>query len=211
MNLREQLDILHEKNFTDTMKVDSTMQHFEFIVAHVINNSVSKPYNYITINKGSNDGLKPEWGVIDQNGVVGIVSNVGPHTARVISLLNPNFRLSCKVKNSDGFGSLVWNGSDPTVALLEELPRHTIYHKGDTVVTSGYSAVFPPGIPVGRVISDNQNRKENFFTLKIKLFADFTTLSNVQVVVNNYRPELKALEAGEKEEEEENIKNPFKQ
>ena len=89
--------------------------------------------------------------------------------------------------------------------------RHTIYHKGDTVVTSGYSAVFPPGIPVGRVISDNQNRKENFFTLKIKLFADFTTLSNVQVVVNNYRPELKALEAGEKEEEEENIKNPFKQ
>lgn len=211
VNLREQLDILQEKNFTDTMKVDSTMQHFEFIVAHVINNSVSKPYNYITINKGSNDGLKPEWGVIDQNGVVGIVSNVGPHTARVISLLNPNFRLSCKVKNSDGFGSLVWNGSDPTVALLEELPRHTIYHKGDTVVTSGYSAVFPPGIPVGRVISDNRNRKENFFTLKIKLFADFTTLSNVQVVVNNYRPELKALEAGEKEEEEENIKNPFKQ
>ena len=112
VNLREQLDILHEKNFTDTMKVDSTMQHFEFIVAHVINNSVSKPYNYITINKGSNDGLKPEWGVIDQNGVVGIVSNVGPHTARVISLLNPNFRLSCKVKNSDGFGSL--DGTAPT-------------------------------------------------------------------------------------------------
>lgn len=211
VNLREQLDMLQEKNYTDTMVTDSTMQHFEFIVAHVIHNSVSKPYNYITINKGSADGIKPEWGVIDQNGVVGIVSNVGPHTARVISLLNPNFRLSCKVKNSDSFGSLVWSGSDPTEALLEELPRHTIYHKGDTVVTSGYSAVFPPGIPVGRVISDNRDRKENFFTLQVKLFANFATLSNVQVVVNNYRQELKDLEAGEKEGEEDNDKNPFKQ
>lgn len=201
LNLREQLDRLQEDRCTDTLRTDSTTGHFRFIMAHVINNSVSKPFNYLTLNKGSDDGIQTEWGVIDQNGVVGIISNVGPHSCRVISLLNPNFRLSCKVKNSEGFGSLVWSGTDPELALLEELPRHTVYHTGDTIVTSGFSAVFPPGIPVGTVISNDQSRKENFFTLKVKLFADFSTLSTVQVVVNNYRDELKALEEGEKDNE----------
>lgn len=206
INLREQLDRLHEEMYTDTLVTDSVMGHFEFKVAHVINNSISKPYNYLTLNKGSNDGIKPEMGVIDQNGVVGIISNVGPHSSRVISLLNPNFRVSAKVKNSDGFGSLVWSGNDPTLALLEELPRHTIYHMGDTVVTSGYSTVFPPGIPIGIVMSNDQSRKDNFFTLNVKLLPDFSTLSTVQVIVNNYRDELKALEAGESAEEEANKK-----
>ena len=194
INLREKLQQYSEKEFSDTLVPDAGTDHFDFIVAHVINNSISKPYNYLTIDKGSDDGVKAELGVIDQNGVVGIVSVTGRKNARVISLLNPNLRLSCKIKNSDHFGSLVWDGNDPTTALLEELPRHTVYNPGDTIVTSGYSAVFPPGLPVGIILDDNRDHNENFFTLKRRLFADFTALGNVQIVTNNYGEELAKIE-----------------
>ena len=200
--LRSRLQLEEEKTMTDTMVVDSTMTPFRFIVANVINNSVARPYNYLTLNKGSLDGVSPEMGVIDASGVVGIVSVVGPHSARVLSLLNPNFRLSCKLKGSDSFGSLVWDGRDPEVALLEELPRHTVYEPGDTVVTSGYSAVFPPGLPVGIVLDDDYQKNENFFTLKVRLLSDFSALNNVQVVVSRFSGEYKSLEAGEAEDEE---------
>lgn len=206
VRLQETIDALHEANFTDTLALDSGVRHFDFIVAHVINNSISHPFNYLTINKGSADGVRPELGVIDRNGVVGIVSTAGPHSARVISLLNPHFRLSCKIKRSDYFGSLVWDGDNPGEALLEELPRHTVYQPGDTIVTSGYSAVFPSGLPVGTVVEAESDRNQNFFTLRIKLLADFTTLGNVQVVVNNQADELRALTAGEENDAK---KNPF--
>ncbi|MDE5566867.1 MAG: rod shape-determining protein MreC [Muribaculaceae bacterium] len=194
INLREQLQRYAEAEFNDTLATGRDIDHFDFIVAHVINNSISRPFNYLTLDKGSADGVKPELGVIDQNGVIGIVSGVGPHSARVISLLNPNLRLSCKIKNSDHFGSLIWDGNDPTMALLEELPRHTVFTPGDTVVTSGYSAVFPSGLPVGVILDDGRNHNENFFTLKVRLFADFTALGNVQIVMNNYSEEIAAVE-----------------
>lgn len=194
INLREKLQNYAEKEFTDTLVPDNGVDHFDFIVAHVINNSISRPYNYITLDKGAADGVKAELGVIDQNGIVGIVSVVGQRSARVISLLNPKLRLSCKIKNSDHFGSLVWDGNDPTVALLEELPRHTVYNPGDTIVTSGYSAVFPPGLPVGIILDDDRDHNENFFTLKVRLFADFTALGNVQIITNNYSEEIATLE-----------------
>ena len=194
VNLREQLQRLRLANYVDTMPMPEGVQHFDFIVADVINNITHRPYNYITIDKGTLDGVRPELGVIDHSGVVGTVSVAGPHYARVISLLNPNFRLSCKLKGSDNFGSLVWPGDDPTMAQLEELPRHTVFASGDTVVTSGYSAVFPAGIPVGTIVDDGGKHKENFFTLKVRLFADFTRLSNVQVVVNNFRDEIEQVE-----------------
>ncbi len=200
--LRERIQLMAEQQCTDTMPLDSGMMPFRFVVANVINNSIARPFNYLTLNKGERDGVRPEMGVIDASGVVGIVSVVGPHSARVISLLNPHFRLSCKLKRSDSFGSLVWDGRDPEVALLEELPRHTVYSPGDTVVTSGYSAVFPPGLPVGIVLDDDYNDHENFFTLKVKLLSDFTSLNNVQIVVSDISAELKSLEAGEAEDEQ---------
>ena len=153
LSLKDRLRIVSEEIYGDTMTVASSLTNYRFIIAHVINNSVARPRNYITIEKGSNDGVMPEMGVVDQNGVVGIVNVVGPHTSRVISLLNPDLRLSCKVKGSDAFGSLVWNGKSPDEALLEELPRHVPFNIGDTIVTSGYSVVFPEGIPVGTIIT----------------------------------------------------------
>ncbi len=206
VSLESTIDRLREASFTDTLVVDSGVKPFEFIVANVIHNSISRPLNYITIDKGCADGIRPELGVIDRNGVVGIVSTTGPHSARVISLLNPNFRLSCKIKKSEYFGSLVWDGASPDEALLEELPRHSVYEPGDTIVTSGYSAVFPAGLPVGTVIDAATDRNQNFFTLRIKLLTDFTTLGNVQIVVNNQAEELKALTVGE---ENDSKKKPF--
>lgn len=194
---QEEIERYRESQFADTMRAEvAEGRHFDFIVAHVINNSIARPYNYITINKGASEGVRPELGVIDRNGVVGIVSNVGSHSSRVISLLNPNFRLSCKIKRSDYFGSLVWDGRDPREAVLEELPRHTVFQPGDTIVTSGYSAVFPEGLPVGVITEGNNRGGENFFSLRVKLLTDFTTLGNVQVVVNNYKEELDSVMKG---------------
>ncbi len=136
-------------------------------------------------------------GVVDQNGVVGIVNVVGDHSARVISLLNPKMRLSCKVKGREYFGSLVWDGKSPHEALLEEMPRHERFKKGDTIVTSGYSAVFPPDIPVGTIISHEKEHDDNFYALRIKLFTDFTTLSTVRVIRNSMIDELNMIKEGE--------------
>lgn len=200
-SLKAQLLTLQEKLALDSLDVPGPLKPYDFIVAHVLKNSVMDTYNYITINRGADAGIKPEMGVIDQNGVVGVVNVVGPNSSRIISLLNPHFRLSCKIQGNESFGSLVWDTEDPRYAVLEELPRHTVFHNGDTVVTSGYSAVFPPGIPVGIVESDINSVSENLFSLKVKLLTDFSTLDNVQVVVNYMADELKSLEDGDKKDD----------
>lgn len=198
--MQARINYLNAKLAEDTITTWEVLKPYDFIVGRVIKNSVTRPQNYITINRGSLDGIAPEMGVIDQNGVVGVVNVVGPHASRVISLLNPQFRLSCRIQDSGNFGSLVWDGEDPRYAMLEELPRHTVYQKGDTVVTSGYSAVFPAGIPVGVIETDTRVPTENLFSLRIRLLADFSSLDNVQVVKNYLAEEINDLEKDEKEE-----------
>ncbi len=194
IGLRHQLRSYREAAYADSMTVTEALNPYSFIIAHVINNSISRPYNYITIEKGALDGVKPEMGVVDQNGVIGVVNIVGPHSSRIISLLNPNFRLSCRVKGSDGFGSLIWDGKTYEEAVLEELPKHTVFHSGDTIVTSGYSAVFPEGIPVGTVIGTSRDGNDNFFTLRVKLLTDFSQLSTVRIIANSLRDEIIKVE-----------------
>ncbi len=194
LNLKRTIDFYREKEYADSVPVDSSLQRYSFITAHVINNTITKSHNYITLNKGTEDGLRPEMGVVDQNGVVGIVNVVGPHSARVISLLNPFLRLSCKVKGHNHVGSLVWQGNDYTYAILEELPRHAEFQNGDTIVTSGYSTVFPEGVPVGVVEEGMKEYDENFYALKVRLFTDFATLSTVRVIRDEMTDEINDLE-----------------
>lgn len=198
--LQSKLQYLEENLYGDTMTVVPELEKCDFIIASAINNSLHRPKNYITINKGALDGIKPEMGVVDQNGVVGIVSNVTDHYARVISLLNPDFALACKIKKNAAFGSLSWNleqdGYD--TAELREIPRHIVCAQGDTVVTSGYSAVFPAGIPVGVISDADENNKGNFRNLRIKLFTDFTQLSTVRVISNARLDEVKKVEEEQK-------------
>ncbi len=203
-NLRNQVYDLRLQ-LEDSAIVSNGEQQFDFILAHVISNSISQANNYITINRGSEEGIQPEMGVVDQNGVVGMVNVVGKHSARIISLLNPNLRLSCKLKNSEYFGSMVWDGKSPEYAVLQELPKHVVYHKGDTIVTSGYSAVFPEGIIVGVVAGNDNGLNDNFISLRIKLTTNFSQLSTVRALKNTKHDELEALEneGNEGKEEEE--------
>ncbi len=194
INLKNDLREYQLSALNDSLPAPEGLQNYQFIMGHVINNSISKPYNYITINKGSADGIIPEMGVVDQNGVVGIVNVVGEHSARIISLLNPHFRLSCKVKNSEYFGSLVWDGENPYTAILEEMPRHIKFQKGDTIVTSGYSAVFPEGIIVGTILDNQKATDDNFYTLRIKLFTDFSHLSTVRAIKTRIKDEITEIE-----------------
>ena len=173
------------------------LKQYSFVMAHVISNSIAQTNNYITIDRGHLDGVSPEMGVIDQNGVVGIVNVVGPHAARVISLLNPHMRLSCKLKGSGFFGSLVWDGKSPQLAVLEELPKHLTFHRGDTIVTSGYSAVFPEGIIVGTIEGLARDLSDSFVSLRIRLTTNFSQLSNVRVITNSMSAQIDALRRAE--------------
>ncbi len=194
ITLRRRLERVDEQIFADSVPPDSALAPYEFIIARVINNSITKPNNFITLNRGSLDGVAPEMGVVDQNGIVGIVNVVGPHTSRILSMLNSEFRLSCKVKGSDAFGSLVWDGRSPRQALLQELPRHVEFVIGDTIITSGYSVVFPEGIPVGTVVEQLRDADDNFYTLRIELLTDFAQLSTVRVIRNFLKDEIEATE-----------------
>lgn len=194
ISLRQNLRKVREEVYSDSMHADSALSNYKFIIAHVINNSVTRPNNFITLEKGALDGIRPEMGVMDHNGVVGIVNVVGPHASRVISVLNSDLRVSCKVKGSDAFGSLVWDGKSPREAVLEELPRHVAFDLGDTVVTSGYSTVFPEGVPVGVILSRDRDDDDNFYSLRVELLSDFTTLSTVRVIENFFKDEIEAVE-----------------
>lgn len=189
---------------TDTTIV-AGMHQFEFVNAPVINNSISRPKNFITIAKGTADGIKPEMGVVGSNGVVGVVNVVGEHNSRVISLLNPDIHLSCKIRSSDFFGSLVWDGVSSDEALLEELPKHGKYNVGDTIVTSGYSAIFPEGVPVGYVKGIERDHDANFATLRVRLVTDFATLSTVRVISNKELEAIREVEQDAGAEDNENM------
>jgi rod shape-determining protein MreC len=181
----------HNVRVSDSLK--KSQSSYDYILARVISNSISLQHNYITVNKGTDDGVITEMGVVDQNGVVGIVNVMGKKSSRIISLLNPNLRLSCKVKGSDYFGSLVWDGKSPYYAILEEMPRHVKFEEGDTIVTSGYSAVFPEGINVGIIESQLSSGGDNFYSLRVKLLSDFTQLSTVRLIKSGIKKEFDAL------------------
>lgn len=196
LELQDQLDMMVADTATFAgFAPDSTERFpYSFVTAEVVNNSVTHLSNYITINKGRKEGVAPDMGVVSERGVVGIVSTVSDNFAVVIPLLNPKFRLSCKVLGSSYFGSLSWNGRNAQYANLDELPRHVEFQKGDTIVTSGYSAVFPSGIIVGTVAAFEKQHDDNFFSLEVKLATDFQALNNVRVINNYHQAEQVSVE-----------------
>ena len=192
LNLKSQIAEL-KIHRDDTLMNPQDRQRFDYVSAAVINNNTRHPRNYFTINRGRHDGIKPGMGVVDQNGVVGIVNVTGDHMSRVISLLNETQRFSVKLKGSSFIGSLNWRGRDATIGYVEEIPRHAVYKTGDTIVTSGYSTTFPEGIPVGVVLNRVHSNDDSFFTFKVKLISDFKALSSIRVIKDVYKSETDSL------------------
>lgn len=193
LNLKHQL-AEYKTLSSDTFDLSGNSKpRYDYVSATVINNNVRHPNNYFSINRGSKDGIKVGQGVVDHNGILGIVNVTGENTARIISLLNESQRFSVKLKNTDFIGSLVWKGGDPSIAYMEEVPRHAKYHTGDTVVTSGYSLSFPADIPVGTIMNRIKGADDNFYILKVKLSPDFKSLSSVRVIKDNFKASLDSL------------------
>lgn len=166
---------------------------YNYLVAKVINNSINKQYNYITINKGLNHGIQPEMGVICDDGVVGIVQSVTNNYALVISLLNRNLKVSAKFNKHNYFGSFQWSGRYYLEGSLNDIPFHVNVNKGDTIVTSGFSTIFPEGIKLGYV-TKFESGNGNFFDITLKLSTDFKSLSYVYVVSNLKKEERETIE-----------------
>ena len=186
------------RNYEDFQSlVIDTVSNYRYTIAHVVANSTNKVENFLTLDKGYEDGIRQDQGVADHNGVVGIVSKVSAHYALVISLRNPNLRLSASLKNEESYGSLWWDGNDPRYALLEDLPRTVQFEKGDTVVTTSYSSSFPAGVPVGMVEESFETDNNNFLTLRIRLFADFRSIQDVHVIDNLDAEEVNSLTSAE--------------
>lgn len=173
---------------------DSVIQpQFNFIPAEVVNLSYSGNNNFITINKGLKDGVKPDMGVISQRGVVGVVSTATDNFSLVIPIINPMFRLSAKLNNSENYGSLSWNGNNTKDAQLSELPKHEGYNEGDTVVTS-FSRIFPKQLIIGYVRGVGESKDDNFKTFTVELATNFYSLQNVLIISDMYYEEQKELE-----------------
>ncbi len=182
--------------------IDSIIQHvndttyhqeYNYIVAKVINNNYSNRNNYLTINKGHKHGIYKDMGVILPNGVMGVVKDVTSNYATIISILHEHSKINVGVKNSNHFGTLVWDGRTYEEAQLLDFPRRASLKIGDTIVTGGKSVLFPEGIPVG-IIKDFKLRNNYYENINILLFADLSNVGFVYVVNNINKKEIEKLE-----------------
>ena len=168
---------------------------YVFLPCKVINNTVSRNYNYITIDKGHRHGIQEGMGLISPQGVAGQVVDVSQNYALAQSVLNKKFNLSAKIKGNKNIGNVVWQGVEPEYATLEFIPQTSIIHIGDSVITSGYSTIFPPDYMVGTVDAFNAEQQDGFFTVKVKLSTNFRGLDNMFVVTHEQKAEIDSLES----------------
>ena len=169
-------------------------QKYQYLSAKVVNNSTNRRSNYLTINVGSRQGVEPDMAVISSSGVVGIVKDVSDNFSSVMSLLHKDLKISSKIKKEGSFGPLSWEGENYGYATLNDIPTHVPLIKGDTIVTSAYSSIFPEGILVGIVESFERKEGENFFSVNVQLSTEFKKLDYVYVINNMEKQEQDQLE-----------------
>lgn len=184
-------DTLINKQYLDTSSYDGD---YIFRASEVINNNYSKINNYLTIKKGSRSGIERDMGVVTSKGIVGIVENVSPNYATVISILNSNSRINAQLKNSDHFGTLIWGGDDPNVVQLIDVPAIAPVREGDTIITGGRSLIFPKGLPIGTIRDFELDQSNSYYTIDIRLFNDMTNIGYVYIIENTAQEEIRELE-----------------
>lgn len=177
------------------LAIDSLLEAtYEFKGARVIANSLRYSQNYLTLNKGSKQGIKPGMGVFNSQGAVGRIKSVSENRSVAFSLLNTSLLISSKIKSSDVFGSVQWDGGNASEVNLLYVPRHVRATKGDSVVTSGFNAVFPEGVLIGVISNVEVNKKDtNYLSITVKLSPDFSKLNYVYLVENTRFTELDSL------------------
>ena len=168
-------------------KIDNT------ISAKVILNSINKSKNIIVINKGELNGITKEMGVISSKGVVGIIKNITDNYSSIVSLLNTDLKINAILKNSSTIGSISWNGLDPRIIQLNDIPLSSSIKVGDTIVTGGMSFYFPKGIPIGRIEDYNNTSLEGYYSINVSIFSDFSSLSNLYILARTDNDEIKSL------------------
>lgn len=191
LQLNSEMEISTDSLFSNLNKADTV---FRYISAQIINNSVNKIHNYITLNKGRKHGVKPDQGIVSPQGIVGVITSVSESYAYGFSVLNSRWGPSGKLKNSDFFGPIEWDGSSYQMANLKEIPFHVKLAEGDTIVTSGYSSFYPEGLMIGTIHSFAQPEGESFYKIRIKLAVDFKSIRFVNIIENLKKEELTELE-----------------
>jgi rod shape-determining protein MreC len=185
---------IHNYEFKRTVRDSLYSQQYKYIDAKVVNNSINKQQNYITLNKGSKQGVGKDMAVISSTGVVGIVYDVTPNFSTVISLLNVNYKISAKLKNEAYFGSLYWDAIDYRYCILSEIPYHVDIDIGDTVVTNSFSNIYPEGVLIGTIKEYNKTKHDNFYNIKVELSTDFQSVEYVYVIKDLLKEERLTLE-----------------
>jgi rod shape-determining protein MreC len=179
----------------DTISLDSTQMRYTVATGRVIKNSYAESRNYITIDRGREDSITPDMGVITSKGILGIVENTSANYATVQSILNEKSNINAKIKNTDHFGSLVWNTKRYDVVQLIDIPRMVSLNIGDTIVTGAMSSIFPENIPIGTIQKFDLDTANSFYQIDVKLFNDMTNIRHVYIVNNAHRKEIQELES----------------
>lgn len=193
--LRQQIPTSLKKVNGDYYQINDTLYNQKYIyrIADVVSNSYSSPNNFITLSLGSNDGVIEEMGVISPKGIVGIVGAVSSNYSTIISFLHPKTVISCKLKSSGVAGLLKWSGKNIRKAEIKDIPITTRIQPGDSVLTSGYSSVFPAGIYIGKIESFKKNLETQTQKIIVDLNIDYSALDKVYVVENLYKKEIEEL------------------
>ncbi|MFZ4678762.1 MAG: rod shape-determining protein MreC [Flavobacterium sp.] len=202
-NARLKSLLFNLKDTTKLPQIDSIkgVKKTDIIISKVIHNSYSILENYITINNGQSSGIKPNMGVINSAGIVGIVDKTSKNYSTIISVLNVKSQINAKIKKSNHFGSLVWNGKSTGFVQLIDVPRLAGVRKGDTIVTGGQSIIFPENIGIGTIEKVYIDNETNYYTLDIRLFNDMTNLGHVYIIKNKDTEEIINLESQSKKDE----------
>jgi len=201
-NARLRSLLLTVKDSTIAPKLDSLkgVRPQDIIVSKVIHNSYNVYENYLTLNSGSAAGVKPDMGVVNSSGIVGIIDKTSKNYATVISILNVKSQINAKIKKSNHFGSLIWNGKNTGFVQLIDVPRLASVRKGDTIVTGGQSVIFPENIGIGTIDKIYIDNETNYYTLNVKLFNDMTNLGHVYIIKSKDRQEIQELEKRKEDE-----------
>ncbi|NMH89785.1 rod shape-determining protein MreC [Flavivirga algicola] len=185
--------LYNSKNIAKADSLDSLNAPYYFSNAQVIKNNYSATDNVLLINKGTNDSIKQDFGVITTEGIVGIVDKVSGNYATVISILNTTSSISAQLKKTNHYGSLTWDAKNPALVQLTDIPKIAKVLVGDTIVTSGQSSIFPKNIPIGVVENYELDDAENYYEINVKLFNDMTNLEHVYIIENINKPEITNL------------------